>query len=143
MNSSFLAHNCPSCVDLWRPVLICADELWDNSFNVSASAGQIHYTNDLVVITRCDTKIARIHTTLSTWKLQTNCNCYYLINSCLQAGYDTINSIHHFIIPGSFSSTATGSNSIFRRSSNVNLPGRWAFRTDDGSRGCTFNGKIR
>lgn len=61
----------------------------------------------------------------------------------VQAGYDTINSIHHFIIPGSFSSSATGSNSIFRRSSNVNLPGRWAFRTDEGSRGCPFNGKIR
>nr|CBN81408.1 Alpha-tectorin [Dicentrarchus labrax] len=54
------------------------------------------------------------------------------------AGYDTVNSTHHFTIPGSFSSTATGINSNFRLSTNVNVPGRWAFRTDRGSRGCTF-----
>uniref|UniRef100_A0A8D3CD55 NIDO domain-containing protein n=1 Tax=Scophthalmus maximus TaxID=52904 RepID=A0A8D3CD55_SCOMX len=59
----------------------------------------------------------------------------------VQAGYDTINSAHHFTIPGSMSSSATGSNSNFRLSSNVNVPGRWAFRTDYGSRGCTFYGK--
>ncbi|GLD74527.1 IgGFc-binding protein-like protein [Lates japonicus] len=57
------------------------------------------------------------------------------------AGYDTINSAHHYTIPGSFSSTATGPNSNFRLGSNVNVPGRWAFRTDHGSRGCTFNGE--
>ncbi|XP_051274593.1 alpha-tectorin-like isoform X1 [Dicentrarchus labrax] len=56
----------------------------------------------------------------------------------VQAGYDTVNSTHHFTIPGSFSSSATGSNSTFRLSSNVNVPGRWAFQTDHGSRGCTF-----
>ncbi|XP_035525467.1 sushi, nidogen and EGF-like domain-containing protein 1 [Morone saxatilis] len=61
----------------------------------------------------------------------------------VQAGYDTVNSTHHFTIPGSFSSSATGSNSTFRLSSNVNVPGRWAFRIDSGSRGCTFKGKIR
>uniref|UniRef100_A0A4W6DZM2 NIDO domain-containing protein n=1 Tax=Lates calcarifer TaxID=8187 RepID=A0A4W6DZM2_LATCA len=61
----------------------------------------------------------------------------------VQAGYDTINSTHHYTIPGSFSSTATGPNSNFRLGSNVNVPGRWAFRTDHGSRGCTFNGKFR
>ncbi|XP_045925641.1 alpha-tectorin-like [Micropterus dolomieu] len=59
----------------------------------------------------------------------------------VQAGYDTINSTHHFTIPGSFTSSATGSNSNFRLGSNVNVPGRWAFRTDHGSRGCTFNGE--
>ncbi|XP_071757273.2 alpha-tectorin [Centroberyx gerrardi] len=58
----------------------------------------------------------------------------------VQAGYDTINSTHHFSIPGSFSSNAAGSNSNFRLSSNVNVPGRWAFHVDTGSRGCTFNG---
>ncbi|XP_037611027.1 alpha-tectorin-like [Sebastes umbrosus] len=58
----------------------------------------------------------------------------------VQAGYDTINSVHHFTIPGSFSNTASGSNSNFRLRSNVNIPGRWAFRIDLGSRGCTFNG---
>ncbi|KAF6732048.1 Alpha-tectorin, partial [Oryzias melastigma] len=57
------------------------------------------------------------------------------------AGYDTINSEHHYTIPGSFSSAATGSNSNFRLNSNVDVPGRWAFRTDHGSRGCTFNGE--
>lgn len=60
-----------------------------------------------------------------------------------QAGYDTVNSVHHFSIPGSFSSTATGSNSRFRLTSNVNVPGRWAFRIDHGQRGCNFNGKAR
>ncbi len=60
-----------------------------------------------------------------------------------QAGYDTVNSFHHFSIPGSFSNNATGSNSNFRLSSNVNEPGRWAFRLDSGSTGCTFNGNVR
>lgn len=60
-----------------------------------------------------------------------------------QAGYDTINSTHHFSIPGSFSDTATGRNSTFRLGSNVNIPGRWAFRIDNGERGCYSNGKIR
>uniref|UniRef100_A0A673C3P1 Si:ch211-182p11.1 n=1 Tax=Sphaeramia orbicularis TaxID=375764 RepID=A0A673C3P1_9TELE len=59
----------------------------------------------------------------------------------VQAGYDTINSTHHFTIPGSFSQTATGSNSVFRQTSNVNVAGRWAFRLDHGSRGCVHNGK--
>ncbi|XP_067345254.1 alpha-tectorin-like isoform X2 [Channa argus] len=59
----------------------------------------------------------------------------------VQAGYDTINSVHYFSIPGSFTSSASGSNSNFRLSSNINVPGRWAFRTDSGSRGCTFNGQ--
>uniref|UniRef100_A0A8C9YBZ3 NIDO domain-containing protein n=1 Tax=Sander lucioperca TaxID=283035 RepID=A0A8C9YBZ3_SANLU len=59
------------------------------------------------------------------------------------AGYDTENSTHHFTIPGSFSNNATGSYSAFRLGSNVNVPGRWAFRIDLGSRGCTFNGKTR
>uniref|UniRef100_A0A668AVX6 Si:ch73-329n5.2 n=1 Tax=Myripristis murdjan TaxID=586833 RepID=A0A668AVX6_9TELE len=44
--------------------------------------------------------------------------------------------------------TATGSNSVFRQGSNVNAPGRWAFRTDSGTRGSfyprsgTANGQI-
>uniref|UniRef100_A0A8C2ABV9 NIDO domain-containing protein n=1 Tax=Cyprinus carpio TaxID=7962 RepID=A0A8C2ABV9_CYPCA len=48
----------------------------------------------------------------------------------VQAGYDTINSRYHFSIPGSFSSYITN----LTYSSNVNVPGRWAFRTDHGSR---------
>lgn len=59
-----------------------------------------------------------------------------------QAGYDTISSTHHYTIPGSFSANATGPNSVFSLNSNVNVPGRWAFRTDHGSTGCAFNGKI-
>ncbi|XP_016101336.1 uncharacterized protein [Sinocyclocheilus grahami] len=54
----------------------------------------------------------------------------------VQAGYDTINSRYHFSIPGSFSNNITN----LTYSSNVNVPGRWAFRTDHGSRGCQFNG---
>uniref|UniRef100_A0A4W5PM94 NIDO domain-containing protein n=1 Tax=Hucho hucho TaxID=62062 RepID=A0A4W5PM94_9TELE len=53
------------------------------------------------------------------------------------AGYDTIDSTHHFSIPGSFQSNFT----TFNYTSNVNVAGRWAFRTDHGSRGCTFNGE--
>uniref|UniRef100_A0A3B3TUX7 NIDO domain-containing protein n=1 Tax=Poecilia latipinna TaxID=48699 RepID=A0A3B3TUX7_9TELE len=59
----------------------------------------------------------------------------------IQVGYDTINSPHHLTVPGSFSSNASGNYSVFRLNSNVNVPGRWAFRLDHGSRGCTFNGK--
>uniref|UniRef100_A0AAZ1XCI4 NIDO domain-containing protein n=1 Tax=Oreochromis aureus TaxID=47969 RepID=A0AAZ1XCI4_OREAU len=54
----------------------------------------------------------------------------------IQAGYDTIGSTHYYVLPGSFTSAASGSNSNFRLSSNVNEPGRWAFRTDHGSTGC-------
>ncbi|XP_061586274.1 alpha-tectorin-like [Cololabis saira] len=59
----------------------------------------------------------------------------------VQAGYDTINSDHHFSIPGSFSHAATGSNSVFSHTSNINVPGRWAFQVDHGSTGCTFIGQ--
>ncbi|XP_041941221.1 alpha-tectorin-like isoform X1 [Alosa sapidissima] len=54
----------------------------------------------------------------------------------VQAGYDTINSEHHFSIPGSFKSNITN----LRHTSNVNRPGRWAFRIDDGPQGCQYNG---
>uniref|UniRef100_A0A665WM47 Si:ch211-39f2.3 n=1 Tax=Echeneis naucrates TaxID=173247 RepID=A0A665WM47_ECHNA len=64
-------------------------------------------------------------------------------NHSVQAGYDTENSTNHFTIPGSFSSQASGTNSVIRFSSNVNVTGRWAFRTDHGSRGCTFRGETR
>uniref|UniRef100_A0A3P8PHF4 NIDO domain-containing protein n=1 Tax=Astatotilapia calliptera TaxID=8154 RepID=A0A3P8PHF4_ASTCA len=60
----------------------------------------------------------------------------------LCAGYDTIDSTHYYVLPGSFTSAASGSNSNFRLGSNVNEPGRWAFRTDHGSTGCTFNGTL-
>ncbi|CAG5906659.1 unnamed protein product [Menidia menidia] len=59
----------------------------------------------------------------------------------VQAGYDTVNSSHHYSIPGSLSSTATGSSSVFRLNSNVNVPGRWAFQVDNGTTDCTFNGE--
>ncbi|XP_072230091.1 alpha-tectorin-like [Leuresthes tenuis] len=59
----------------------------------------------------------------------------------VQAGYDTVNSTHHLTIPGSFSNSATGSSSVFRLNSNVNVPGRWAFQVDSGSTDCTFNGE--
>ncbi|XP_077065364.1 alpha-tectorin-like isoform X1 [Siphateles boraxobius] len=54
----------------------------------------------------------------------------------VQAGYDTIDSSHHFSITGSLQNDITS----LPYSSNVNVPGRWAFRTDHGTRGCQFNG---
>ncbi|KTG31766.1 hypothetical protein cypCar_00048845, partial [Cyprinus carpio] len=56
----------------------------------------------------------------------------------VQAGYDTIDSSHHFSITGSLQNDITS----LPHSSNVNVPGRWAFRTDYGSRGCQFNGNV-
>uniref|UniRef100_A0A671N168 NIDO domain-containing protein n=1 Tax=Sinocyclocheilus anshuiensis TaxID=1608454 RepID=A0A671N168_9TELE len=49
----------------------------------------------------------------------------------VQAGYDTVNSIHYFVIPGSNRSSSI---SNLRISSNVDVPGRWAFRVDSGLR---------
>ncbi|XP_057184221.1 alpha-tectorin-like [Triplophysa rosa] len=54
----------------------------------------------------------------------------------VQAGYDTIDSSHHFSITGSLVNDFTS----LTYSSNVNVTGRWAFRTDHGSRGCQFAG---
>ncbi|XP_051771672.1 sushi, nidogen and EGF-like domain-containing protein 1 [Ctenopharyngodon idella] len=56
----------------------------------------------------------------------------------VQAGYDTISSRYHFSITGSLQSNITS----LTYSSNVNVPGRWAFRTDNGLQGCQFNGNI-
>ncbi|XP_059386334.1 sushi, nidogen and EGF-like domain-containing protein 1 [Carassius carassius] len=47
----------------------------------------------------------------------------------VQAGYDTINSTHYFVIPGSINGSFV---SNLRNSSNVNVPGQWAFRVDGG-----------
>nr|XP_015224274.1 PREDICTED: alpha-tectorin-like [Lepisosteus oculatus] len=57
-------------------------------------------------------------------------------NKVIEAGYDTRTSDHHFVIPGSFQSNITN----LMYTSNVNVPGRWAFRTDSGNTGCMFNG---
>uniref|UniRef100_A0A8C2Q085 Si:ch73-181m17.1 n=1 Tax=Cyprinus carpio TaxID=7962 RepID=A0A8C2Q085_CYPCA len=46
------------------------------------------------------------------------------------AGYDTISSAYHFSITGSLQNNI----SSLTYSSNVNVPGRWVFRTDHGSR---------
>ncbi|XP_046691095.1 alpha-tectorin-like isoform X4 [Silurus meridionalis] len=56
----------------------------------------------------------------------------------VQAGYDTADSSNFFSIPGSFHYNYTS----FSYSSNVNVPGRWAFRVDHGSQTCQFNGII-
>ncbi|XP_050980944.1 uncharacterized protein LOC127174522 [Labeo rohita] len=52
----------------------------------------------------------------------------------VQAGYDTINSTHYFVIPGFISD--------LRNSSNVNVPGRWAFRVDGEPRNSILKYKI-
>nr|XP_055042506.1 alpha-tectorin-like [Misgurnus anguillicaudatus] len=53
----------------------------------------------------------------------------------IQAGYDTINSGYYFSITESLQNFT-----ILTNSSNVNVSGRWAFRTDHGLPGCQFNG---
>uniref|UniRef100_A0A8C1MFU4 NIDO domain-containing protein n=1 Tax=Cyprinus carpio TaxID=7962 RepID=A0A8C1MFU4_CYPCA len=47
----------------------------------------------------------------------------------VQAGYDTINSTHYFVIPESINGSSI---SNLRNSSNVNVPGQWAFGVDGG-----------
>ncbi|XP_050980084.1 uncharacterized protein LOC127173982 [Labeo rohita] len=49
----------------------------------------------------------------------------------VEAGYDTINSMDYFVIPGSINGSSI---SNLRNTSNVNVPGRWAFRVDGGSK---------
>ncbi|XP_058650161.1 uncharacterized protein LOC131551331 isoform X2 [Onychostoma macrolepis] len=49
----------------------------------------------------------------------------------VQAGYDTANTMEYFVIPGSINGSSI---SNLRNSSNVNVPGRWAFRVDSGSK---------
>ncbi|XP_038132397.1 uncharacterized protein LOC119777565 [Cyprinodon tularosa] len=58
----------------------------------------------------------------------------------IEAGYDTAYSSHHFTIHGSFSNNTIFNSSLLSHGSNVNVPGRWAFRVDNGTRDCTFNG---
>ncbi|KAL1264773.1 hypothetical protein QQF64_005128 [Cirrhinus molitorella] len=48
----------------------------------------------------------------------------------VEAGYDTANSMDYFVINGSINGSLI---SNLRNSSNVNVPGRWAFRVDGGS----------
>ncbi|XP_038143478.1 uncharacterized protein LOC119785109 isoform X3 [Cyprinodon tularosa] len=58
----------------------------------------------------------------------------------VEAGYDTAQSSHHFTIHGSFSNDTVFNSSLLSHGSNVNVPGRWAFHVNNGSRGCSFNG---
>ncbi|KAK9965879.1 hypothetical protein ABG768_004945 [Culter alburnus] len=46
-----------------------------------------------------------------------------VLNEQVEAGYDTINSISHFVIPDSIN----GNYQNLKNTSNVNVPGRWAF----------------
>ncbi|XP_038143525.1 uncharacterized protein LOC119785151 [Cyprinodon tularosa] len=54
----------------------------------------------------------------------------------IQAGYDTANSCHHLTILGSFSNNIIPNLTHLSLGSNVNVPGRWAFRVDNGSTDC-------
>ncbi|XP_051769722.1 pancreatic secretory granule membrane major glycoprotein GP2-like isoform X1 [Ctenopharyngodon idella] len=47
----------------------------------------------------------------------------------VEAGYDTVNSTHYFVIPGSVNGSSIPN---LKNSSNVNVAGRWAFRVDGG-----------
>ncbi|KAK2876093.1 hypothetical protein Q8A67_020189 [Cirrhinus molitorella] len=57
----------------------------------------------------------------------------------VEAGYDTINSTHYFVIPGSVNGSSI---SNLRNSSNVNVPGRWAFRVDSGQRNSILKNNV-
>ncbi|XP_073670286.1 sushi, nidogen and EGF-like domain-containing protein 1 [Paramisgurnus dabryanus] len=52
----------------------------------------------------------------------------------VQAGYDNIDSSYYFSITESLQTDFTG----LTHSTNVNVTGRWAFRTDCGPQGCQF-----
>ncbi|XP_056325772.1 sushi, nidogen and EGF-like domain-containing protein 1 [Danio aesculapii] len=52
-----------------------------------------------------------------------------LTQNMVQAGYDTINSTAYYVIPGSNNGTLIPN---LMNSSNVNVPGRWAFRVNGG-----------
>ncbi|XP_073774694.1 sushi, nidogen and EGF-like domain-containing protein 1 [Danio rerio] len=55
----------------------------------------------------------------------------------VEAGFDTISSTNYFVIPGSNNGSSVSS---LNTSSNVNVPGRWAFRVDSGQlTGVFFN----
>ncbi|XP_051770774.1 uncharacterized protein LOC127523751 [Ctenopharyngodon idella] len=49
----------------------------------------------------------------------------------VEAGYDTVNSTDYFMIPGSINGSFI---SNLKNSSNVNVPGRWAFRVEGGAK---------
>ncbi|TRY64597.1 hypothetical protein DNTS_002228 [Danionella cerebrum] len=49
----------------------------------------------------------------------------------VEAGYDTVNSYYYFVIPGSNNGSSI---TKLNTSSNVNVPGRWAFRVDGESK---------
>ncbi|XP_026079055.1 mucin-like protein [Carassius auratus] len=57
----------------------------------------------------------------------------------VQAGYDTINSTHYFVIPGSINGSFI---SNLRNSSNVDVPGRWVFRVDGGPGNSILNNNV-
>lgn len=50
-------------------------------------------------------------------------------NIAVQAGYDTVNSTDYFVIPGSINGSVIPN---LKNSSNIDVPGRWAFRVDSG-----------
>ncbi|KAK9965911.1 hypothetical protein ABG768_004975, partial [Culter alburnus] len=49
----------------------------------------------------------------------------------VEAVYNTVNSFDYFVIPGSINRSFI---SNLKNSSNVNVPGRWAFRVDSGTK---------
>ncbi|XP_042624047.1 sushi, nidogen and EGF-like domain-containing protein 1 [Cyprinus carpio] len=58
----------------------------------------------------------------------------------VQAGYDAVYSADYFVIPGSNKGNLIPN---LRSSSNVNFPGRWAFRVDSGPKSKKDTGNIQ
>lgn len=56
-----------------------------------------------------------------------------IVSFFLQAGYDTVNSTRYFVIPDSSDGNFIPN---LKNSSNVNVPGRWAFRVDSEQGRC-------
>ncbi|KTF79681.1 hypothetical protein cypCar_00030538 [Cyprinus carpio] len=75
----------------------------------------------------------------ASWVFVATWNKVAYSNLTSTAGYDTINSTHYFVIPGSNRGSFI---SNLRNSSNVDVPGRWAFRVDSGPRNSILKNNV-
>ncbi|TRY64600.1 hypothetical protein DNTS_002230 [Danionella cerebrum] len=67
----------------------------------------------------------------ASWVFTASWNNVAYYDKTSTAGYDTVNSSNYFVIPGSNSGSSI---TKLNTSSNINVPGRWAFRVDGESK---------